>query len=89
MGSKGVNRIGQETADKIVALRELWHTKDHRFFVEFHQGEIGLEPLGRLMVQHYQHVTRAYEILDDGKRITSKYTSLAIIQDFMGAVLDP
>ncbi len=51
--------IGRRTADDIVALRETWHTKDHRFFVEFAQGKIGLEPLGALMAQHYQHVIRA------------------------------
>ena len=51
--------IGARTAQDIVALREVWHTKDHPFFVEFSQGKFGLEPLGRLMAQHYQHVIRA------------------------------
>jgi pyrroloquinoline quinone (PQQ) biosynthesis protein C len=51
--------IGRKTADDIIALREAWHTKDHPFFVEFWQGPFGLEPLGRLMAQHYQHVIRA------------------------------
>ncbi len=53
------NDIGRRTADDIVALRETWHTKDHPFFVEFSEGKIGLEPLGKLMAQHYQHVIRA------------------------------
>ena len=51
--------IGARTAQDIVALREVWHTKDHPFFVEFSEGKFGLEPLGRLMAQHYQHVIRA------------------------------
>ena len=59
MPTNGVNKIGQETAEQIVALREKWHTKDHPFYVEFHQGKFGLEPMGKLMAQHYQHVTRA------------------------------
>lgn len=52
------NPIGTETAREIVALREKWHTKNHRFYMEFHQGKIGLEPMGRLMAQHYQHIAR-------------------------------
>lgn len=58
MASNGTNAIGRETADQIVALREKWHTKDHRFYVEFSEGKFGLEPLGDLMAQHYQHVVR-------------------------------
>ena len=50
--------IGKRTAEDIVALREVWHTKEHPFFIEFSEGRFGLEPLGKLMAQHYQHVIR-------------------------------
>jgi len=52
--------IGIDTVEKVVALRELWHTKNHPFYVEFFEGKFGLEPLGRLMAQHYQHTNRAW-----------------------------
>ena len=51
--------IGRETAEAVVGLRELWHTKDHPFYVEFHRGAFGLGPMAALMAQHYQHVVRA------------------------------
>ncbi len=52
------NRIGEETAAAVVALRETWHTKNHPFYVGFHEGRIGLGPMAALMAQHYQHVSR-------------------------------
>jgi pyrroloquinoline quinone (PQQ) biosynthesis protein C len=52
------NPFGKATAEAIVALRERWHTKNHPFYLDFWQGKIGLEPMGRLMAQHYQHVAR-------------------------------
>lgn len=52
------NTIGQAAVEKIVAIREKWHTKNHPFYMDFFHGKIGLEPLGLLMAQHYQHVTR-------------------------------
>lgn len=58
MSAKQANGIGQEAADQIVAIREKWHTKNHPFYLDFHQGKFGLEPMGRLMAQHYQHVLR-------------------------------
>jgi pyrroloquinoline-quinone synthase len=54
-----INKYGQEAAKGVVALREAWHTKNHPFYVEFSEGKIGLEPMGKLMAQHYQHVLRA------------------------------
>ena len=51
--------IGRETAEAVVGLRELWHTKNHPFYVEFHRGAFGLGPMAALMAQHYQHVVRA------------------------------
>ena len=58
MAAGNVNRIGREAVDRIVAIREAWHTKNHPFYVEFSQGKFGLKPVGRLMAQHYQHVSR-------------------------------
>ena len=43
------NPIGEATAAEVVALRHKLHTKDHPFFVEFHEGKIGLDALGALM----------------------------------------
>jgi len=58
MAAIKANDIGRAAAEEVVALREKWHTKNHRFYMEFHQGKIGLEPLARQMAQHYQHVSR-------------------------------
>ena len=58
MAKDGANAIGRDAAAAIVALRETWHTKNHPFYLDFHQGKIGLAPLGRQMAQHYQHVRR-------------------------------
>jgi pyrroloquinoline quinone (PQQ) biosynthesis protein C len=52
------NSIGKDTAEKVVALREKWHTKNHPFFLDFAAGKIGIAPVGAMMVQHYQHVRR-------------------------------
>lgn len=58
MSTNGASGIGRETVDKIVALRERWHTKNHPFYLDFYNGKFGLEPMGALMAQHYQHVNR-------------------------------
>ena len=49
---------GGSIGARITALRDRWHTKNHPFYTEFLQGKFGLEPLGRQMAQHYQHVNR-------------------------------
>jgi pyrroloquinoline quinone (PQQ) biosynthesis protein C len=59
----GHNPIGEAAAEEIIAIREMWHTKNHPFFVEFSEGKIGLPPLGALMAQHYQHVDRVQHSL--------------------------
>jgi len=51
--------IGRETAEKVVAIRERWHTKNHPFFLDFAASKFGLRPVGAMMAQHYQHVRRA------------------------------
>ena len=53
------NKYGKDAAEGVVAIREAWHTKNHPFYVDFFEGKIGLEPMGALMAQHYQHVLRA------------------------------
>jgi pyrroloquinoline quinone (PQQ) biosynthesis protein C len=52
------NSIGRATAEKVIAIRERWHTKNHPFFLDFAAGKFGLKPVGAMMVQHYQHVRR-------------------------------
>jgi pyrroloquinoline quinone (PQQ) biosynthesis protein C len=74
-GQRG-NAVGRETADKIVALRERWHTKNHPYFLDFAAGKFGLGPVGAMMAQHYQHVQRVlpslgiafYKAPPDGRR---------------------
>jgi pyrroloquinoline quinone (PQQ) biosynthesis protein C len=50
--------IGRDTAAKVVAIREQWHTKNHPFFLDFAAGKFGLGPIGAMMAQHHQHVRR-------------------------------
>ena len=52
------NKFGKEAAESVVLLREAWHTKDHPFYIEFSEGQIGLPAMAALMAQHYQHVSR-------------------------------
>lgn len=52
------SKIGIETAEKVIAIRERWHTKNHPFFLDFAAGKFGLGPVAAMMVQHYQHVRR-------------------------------
>jgi pyrroloquinoline quinone (PQQ) biosynthesis protein C len=52
------NSIGKDTAEKVTAIREKWHTKNHPLFLDFAAGKVGIRPIGAMMVQHYQHVRR-------------------------------
>ena len=45
--------------DRIVAIRERWHTKQHPFFRAFAEGKVPLKALGRYQALHYQYVSRA------------------------------
>jgi len=48
--------LGRQAAEKVIALREQWHTKNHPFYMDFYNGKIGIKEMGLLMAQHYQHV---------------------------------
>jgi len=56
------NSIGKDTAQKVVAIREQWHTKNHPFFLDFAVGKFGLGPVAAMMAQHYQHVRRVLPV---------------------------
>lgn len=48
----------QEIADRIVAIREQWHTKNHPFFRAMLDGSLPLRALGIYMAQHLKFVSR-------------------------------
>ena len=45
--------------DRILAIRERWHTKRHPFFLAFGEGKLPLRALGRYQALHYHFVSRA------------------------------
>ncbi len=45
--------------ERIVAIRELWHTKNHPFFQAMTDGSLELRALGVYMANHYQFVACA------------------------------
>jgi pyrroloquinoline quinone (PQQ) biosynthesis protein C len=45
--------------ERIVAIRDRWHTKQHPFFRAFAEGKVPLKALGRYQALHYQYVSRA------------------------------
>ncbi len=45
--------------ERIVAIRDRWHTKHHPFFRAFADGKLSLKALGRYQALHYQYVARA------------------------------
>ena len=51
------SRAALNTARRVVAIREKWHTKNHPFFQEFAKGKLPLRAMGMFMAQHYQFVT--------------------------------
>jgi pyrroloquinoline quinone (PQQ) biosynthesis protein C len=46
-------------AERIIAVRERWHTKQHPFFRAFGEGKLPLRALGRYQALHFQFVSRA------------------------------
>ncbi len=59
--------------DRILEIRDRWHTKRHPFFLAFGEGKLPLRALGRYQALHYHFVSRALA-LDCSTRaaITSK-----------------
>jgi pyrroloquinoline quinone (PQQ) biosynthesis protein C len=50
-------------ADRIVAVRDQWHTKHHPFFQAFGEGQLPLKALGRYLALHYHFVSYALRSL--------------------------
>lgn len=50
---------GASIVDRIAAVRERWHTKNHPFFRAMAEGTLPLKSLGRYQALHYQYVSRA------------------------------
>jgi len=46
-------------ADRIVAVRDCWHTKHHPFFRAFGEGKLPLRSLGRYLALHHHFVSYA------------------------------
>jgi pyrroloquinoline quinone (PQQ) biosynthesis protein C len=55
VGGPSSRAIGQ----RIVAIRERWHTKKHPFFRRFAQGKLPLKAMGLYMAQHCKFVMHA------------------------------
>jgi pyrroloquinoline-quinone synthase len=45
--------------ERILAIRERWHTKRHPFFLAFGEGKLPLKALGRYQALHFHFVKRA------------------------------
>ena len=59
MAPEGSKPAGTVVAEQIVAIRELWHTKKHPFFVAMTDGSLPLRALGVYMANHYRFVEYA------------------------------
>ncbi len=58
--ARKLNDEGRDSiADKIVAIRDRWHMKNHPFFAAVADGKVPLKTLGRYQALHYQFVQRA------------------------------
>ena len=45
--------------NRILAIRDLWHTKRHPFFLTCGEGKLALKALGRYQALHYRYVSYA------------------------------
>lgn len=45
--------------ERIIAIRDRWHTKHHPFFRAFAEGRLPLRALGRYQALHFQYVSHA------------------------------
>lgn len=59
MPVKVPSRSARAAANRVIAIREKWHTKRHPFFLEFARGRLPLRAMGVFMAQHYKFVSRA------------------------------
>ena len=59
MAPEGAAEIG--VADRIVAIRDKWHTKQHPMFRALAEGELNLRVLGVYMAQHAKYVRYGLE----------------------------
>ena len=59
MAPEGSKSDGGSIADRIVAVREAWHTKKHPFFQAMTDGSLPLKALGIYMANHYRFVEYA------------------------------
>jgi pyrroloquinoline-quinone synthase len=48
-----------DVGEKILAIRDRWHTKRHPFFRVFSEGKMPLMAMGRYQALHYQYVSQA------------------------------
>lgn len=56
-GSTGAGHVSPDgIADKVVAIREQWHTKKHPFFQAMLDGSLPIRALGVYMAQHLKFV---------------------------------
>lgn len=46
-------------AERIIAIRDRWHTKQHPFFRVFAEGKLPLKALGRYQALHFHYVSMA------------------------------
>jgi pyrroloquinoline-quinone synthase len=51
--------LSNPITDRIVAVRDRWHTKRHPFFRAFSEGKLPLKALGRYQALHYHFVSYA------------------------------
>jgi hypothetical protein len=49
--------------DRILAIRERWHTKRHPFFLAFGEGKLPLRALGRYQALHYHSCRGRWQAL--------------------------
>src|SRR5882724_1303551 len=65
--SRGATRMARDgdfpssgpITERILAIRDRWHTKRHPFFLAFGEGKLPLKALGRYQALHYHFVSRA------------------------------
>ena len=59
MASNSSPASSKPITDRVVAVRDRWHTKPHPFFRAFSEGKLPLRALGRYQALHYHFVSYA------------------------------